>query len=55
MKKWIIFIPLLVANCDYISIYPDSPLEELAEQGIERLTGLDIDLSSEDGKPNPSR
>lgn len=30
--------------------YPDNPVEELVEEGIKEVTGLDVDLTSTDGK-----
>lgn len=43
--RYIIF--LFAISC---SLYPDNPAEELIEQEIRDLTGIDIDLTSTDGK-----
>lgn len=48
--KWMMFALLCaISGCSYIKNHPDSPLEELAEEGVEAVTGLDVDLSSDDG------
>jgi len=49
MRKWLICSCIFLASCSYIASHPDSPLEELAEEGIKAATGLDVDLSSDDG------
>ena len=38
----------LISGCSHF--YPDNPIEELAEEGIREVTGLDIDLSVDDEK-----
>lgn len=45
MRKWVL---LLLTGCNYWA--PDNAVEELVEQGIEQVTGLDIDLSADDEK-----
>lgn len=37
------------SGCFYITSHPDSYVEEIIEDSIESATGLDIDLSSDDG------
>jgi hypothetical protein len=39
---------ILIPGCS--RFVNDGPLEELIEEGIEELTGLDVDITSEDGK-----
>ena len=43
------FIVLTAVFCA-CSAYKDNPAEELVEAEIRQITGLDIDLTSEDGK-----
>lgn len=45
MKK--LFL-LWLAGCSYWT--PDNAVEELVEEGIEQVTGLDIDLTADDEK-----
>ena len=40
---------LLFGSCATTQNRPDNMLEELIEEGIETLTGVDIDLNSTDG------
>ena len=37
---------IVLSGCFHI--YPDSPVEESIEEYIERMSGMDIDLTSED-------
>ena len=48
-RTFILAATLLIGGCSYITSHPDSPLEELAEECIQAATGLDVDLSSNDG------
>lgn len=44
----LLIVGFLAHGC--FQVHPDGPLEELVEDGIRDVTGLDIDLTSEDGQ-----
>lgn len=50
VKLGLIVIALLLHSCAWIKANPDSLPEELIEEVIDKATGLDIDLTSTDGK-----